>query len=120
MRFLKTAFWGLVALVLVTVGLANRGLVTLRVLPEAIGNWLGVSPDADLPLFLVILLGVALGLVIGLIWEWIREIPERAEARWTARELARLRAEVARQRAEAAPKNDVLAAIDLPAIPARR
>ena len=34
MRFLKTAFWGLVALALVTVGLANRGVVTLRVLPE--------------------------------------------------------------------------------------
>jgi putative membrane protein len=120
MRFLKTAFWGLVALALVTVGLANRGIVTLRVLPEALGAWLGVSPDIDLPLFLVILLGVGVGLVIGLIWEWIREIPERAQARWTARELDRLRAEVARQRVQAAPKDDVLAAIDLPAIPARR
>lgn len=120
MRFLKTAFWGLVALALVTVGLANRGIVTLRVLPEALGNWLGVSPDVDLPLFLVILMGVALGLVIGLIWEWIREIPERAQARWASRELERLRAEVARQRAEALPKDDVLAAVQLPAIPARR
>ena len=120
MRFLKTAFWLIVAVVLVTVGLANRGIVTLRVLPEALSGWLGVSPDIDLPLFLVILLGVALGLVIGLIWEWIREIPERAQARWTARELDRLRAEVARQRAEALPKDDVLAVIDLPAVPARR
>ena len=120
MRFLKTAFWGLVALALVTVGLANRGMVTLRVLPEALGAWLGVSPDLDMPLFLVILLGVALGLVIGLIWEWLREIPERAHARWAERELARLRAEVARQRAETAPRDDVLATLDLPAIPARR
>ena len=118
MRFLKTAFWGLVALALVVVGLANRGLVTLRVLPEALGNWLGVSPDIDLPLFLVILLGVALGLVIGLIWEWIREIPERAEARRTARELERLRAEVAREKGTQA-RTDVLAGLDLPAIPRR-
>ena len=120
MRFLKTAFWGLVALALVTVGLANRGIVTLRVLPEALGAWLGVSPAVDLPLFLVILLGVALGLLIGFVWEWIREIPERAHARWAERELQRLRAEVAWQRAEALPKDDVLAAISVPAIPARR
>ncbi|WP_210526507.1 lipopolysaccharide assembly protein LapA domain-containing protein [Rubellimicrobium arenae] len=120
MRFLKTAFWGLVAVILVTMGLANRGIVTLRVLPEAFSTWLGVSPDIDLPLFLVILLGVALGLLVGFIWEWIREIPERAQGRATARELERLRREVARQRAEAAPRNDVLAAIEAPVVPARR
>lgn len=117
MRFLKTAFWGLVALALVVMGLANRGIVTLRVLPEALSGWLGVSPDIDLPLFLVILLGVGLGLVIGLVWEWIREIPERAQGRETARELDRLRREIARQRAEATRPDDVLAAIDVPALP---
>ena len=118
MRFLKTAFWLLVAAVLVTVGLANRGIVTLRVLPEALSGWLGVSPDIDLPLFLVILAGVGLGLFIGFIWEWIREIPERAAARDAAREIERLRREVARTKAETA-KGDVLAGLDLPALPRR-
>jgi len=117
-RFLKTVFWLIVALVLVTVGLANRGIVTLRVLPEALSGWLGVSPDVDLPLFLVILAGVALGLGIGFIWEWIREIPERAAARNSAREIARLQAEIRRQKAEAS-KGDVLAGLDLPALPRR-
>ena len=120
MRLLKTAFWGLVAIALVTMGLANRGIVTLRVLPEAFSAWLGVSPDIDLPLFLVILLGFALGLLVGFVWEWIREIPERAQGRATARELDRLRREVARQRAAASSRNDVLAVLDAPAIPARR
>jgi uncharacterized membrane protein YccC len=117
-RFLKTVFWLIVAVVLVTVGLANRGIVTLRVLPEALSGWLGVSPDVDLPLFLVILAGVALGLGIGFIWEWIREIPERAAARNSAREIARLQAEIRRQKAEAS-KGDVLAGLDLPALPRR-
>ena len=119
MRLIRTAFWALVAVVLVTMGLANRGIVTLRVLPEALSGWLGLSPDIDLPLFLVILLGVALGLLIGFVWEWIREIPERAALRETSRELDRLRREVARQRAASAPKDDVLALIDAPAV-ARR
>ena len=118
MRFLTTAFWLIVAAVLVTVGLANRGIVTLRVLPEALSGWLGVSPDIDLPLFLVILAGVALGLFIGFIWEWIREIPERAQAQRLGRELDNLRTELARRKAESAG-NDVLARLDLPAISRR-
>ena len=118
MRFLKTAFWLIVAVVLVTVGLANRGIVTLRVLPEALSGWLGVSPDIDLPLFLVILAGVALGLFIGFIWEWIREIPERAAARTTARELDNLRTELKRQR-ETAGGGDLIARLELPTV-ARR
>lgn len=119
MRILKTAFWALVAAALVTMGLANRGIVTLRVLPEALSGALGLSPDLDLPLFLVILLGVAFGLLVGVIWEWIREIPERAQARELARELDRLRREVARQKSAEA-KDDPLAHLNLPAVPARR
>lgn len=118
MRVLKTLFWLAVALVLVALGLANRGMVELKLLPEALDARLGPVPDLDLPLFLVILGGVALGLLIGFVWEWLREIPERAEARRLARELASLRAEVARGGA-GAPKGDVLAGIDLPMVPRR-
>jgi hypothetical protein len=117
MRLLRLAFWALVAAALVTMGLANRGIVTLRVLPEALSAELGLAPDIRLPLFLVILAGFALGLLVGFVWEWIREIPERAAAREAARETARLRAEIARLKGEAAAKDPAQAA--LAALPAR-
>jgi uncharacterized integral membrane protein len=115
---LSTLFWLLVAAVLVTVGLANRGIVELRLLPEALEARVGPMPDLDLPLFLVILGSVGFGLLMGFVWEWIREIPERAEARRLARELASLRAQVAQEKRQAAG-SDVLASLDLPAVPRR-
>lgn len=118
MRVISGLFWLLVAVVLVVLGLANRGIVELKLLPDAIQARVGALPDLELPLFLVILGSVGLGLVLGLIWEWIREIPERAEARRTARELERLRADVAREKGTQA-RTDVLAGLDLPAIPRR-
>lgn len=118
MRVLKTLFWLIVGAALVVLGLANRAMVELKLLPEALEARLGALPDLDLPLFLVILGGVALGLLIGFVWEWIREIPERAQARTLARELDNLRGELARRKAESAG-GDVLARLDLPAVTRR-
>ena len=117
-RVLKTLFWLVVAVILVTLGLANRAMVELKALPEPLDARLGPVPDLELPLFLVILGGVALGMLIGFIWEWLREVPERAQARALARELEALRAEVARRQAEAG-RADVLAGIGLPAVERR-
>lgn len=95
-RNLSLIFWALVAVVLVTVGLANREIVTLSAVPEGLGGLIGVRPAIALPLFMVVLIGFGAGMLLGLVWEWIREIPERADHRATARELERLRAEIAR------------------------
>lgn len=119
MRTLSAIFWVLVAAALVTLGLANRDLVRLRVLPEALGEAVGVSPQADLPLFMVIFLGFGAGILLGLVWEWIREIPERAEARAAARELQRLRTEVARLGGRPGERDELAALLDVPVVPAR-
>ena len=118
MRILKTLFWLVVAVILIVLGLANREMVELKALPEVLEARLGAVPDVELPLFLVILGSVALGLLIGFIWEWLREIPERQQARVQARELDNLRTELARRQAEAG-RGDVLAGIGLPAIERR-
>ena len=117
MKTLKYVFWAIVAVVLILVGLANRDATTLQAMPTAFANLFGISPQITLPLFIVIFLAVGAGLLLGLVWEWIREYPERVEARARAREIERLRAEVAQLRSDSAsPKkgDDVLALLDAP------
>ena len=54
MKTIRYAFWAIVALCLILIGLANRGLVTVRAMPEAFSDLLGIAPDMELPLFIVI------------------------------------------------------------------
>lgn len=117
MKTLSLIFWALVALALVTLGLANRDIVRLSALPDPVSQAVGWGGAIELPLFLVILLGVGAGLLLGVIWEWIREMPERAQAKATARELAALRAEVAKLKGEQAREqhgSDLIALVDQP------
>ncbi|MGR3485963.1 MAG: lipopolysaccharide assembly protein LapA domain-containing protein [Paracoccaceae bacterium] len=113
MRYLKYLFWGIVAIGLIVLGLANREPVTLRALPEGLARLIGVSPDIAMPLWAAILIGVALGLLIGFVWEYIREYKIRAEARRKAREARRLEVEVDRLKAEKHKgRDDVLAVLE--------
>lgn len=112
MKTLRYAFWAIVALCLVLVGLANRGVVTVQAMPVAFSDLLGISPNVNLPLFIVIFLSVGVGLLIGFVWEWIREYRQRAEAKATARELAALRRELAAYKKNEAKGDDVLALLE--------
>lgn len=93
MKTLRYAFWAIVGLCLILIGLANREFVTVRAMPEQLGNLIGISPDIQLPLFVVIFIGVGTGLMIGFLWEWVREHRIRAEARVVAREVETLKRE---------------------------
>lgn len=96
MRYIRYAFIALLAIVLVTVALANSSLVTLRLLPESMAGFLGWSWQVTLPLFLVILGSIVVGLLIGFVWEWMREHKHRADARREHRENTELKREVSR------------------------
>ena len=107
-RTLKIGFLVLVAVVLVTLSLANRGSVTLALLPGDIASLAGWNAEIELPLFLVVLGGVAAGLLVGFVWEWLRERRIRVEAAQARRDLARLEGEVGRLRAAAdSPASDM-------------
>ena len=115
MKTIRYSFWAIVGLCLILIGLANRDVVTVRAMPEALGDLLGLSPDIQLPLFVVIFIGVGVGLMIGFLWEWVREHRIRADARGKAREVESLRREVEQLRGAAAgakSDDDVLAILE--------
>ena len=93
-RYIRYIFLGIVGVSLVTVAMANRDPVTLRLVPDEIAEFFGVSVAAEHPLYLVIYGGIISGLLIGFIWEWIREHRMRAEAERAKREVSKLEREV--------------------------
>ena len=60
MNYIRYTFWGVVTLVLVVVGLANRTPTRLNAMPDELAEFLGLSPTIELPLFVVLFLGVGL------------------------------------------------------------
>ncbi|RME17573.1 MAG: LapA family protein [Alphaproteobacteria bacterium] len=113
MRYLRYAFLGGLAVVLITVALANRDSVTLNLLPQELSGFLGFSWQVQLPLFVVIFLGIIAGIVIGFVWEWMREYKFRAKAKRAEKAAVKLSEEVqSLRRKNAAPGDDVLALLD--------
>ncbi len=113
MRYIRYGFLAALAVVLVTVAVANRAPVELRLLSDGLAELIGVNATVTLPLFLVIFGGIVAGLLIGFVWEWFREHRVRAEARANRREKERLEREVSRLRKQdAAGSDDVLALLE--------
>ena len=112
-RILRYLILGLIGLVLLTLALANRGAVSLRLFPGDLASLTGLSWSVDLPLFVVIFGGVILGVLIGFVWEWLRETRIRLEGSARAREVARLERELAALKGAAQkPGDEVLALLE--------
>lgn len=115
MRYLRILFVVVLALALLTVSLANRGMVSVSLLPGQLAAYAGHSWSARMPLFLVIMMALLVGIVVGLVWEWLREAQLRRESGRTAAALTRLEREVGSLRTQhAAPRDEVLAILDAP------
>lgn len=114
-RYAKYLFLGILGLCLLTLALANRSSVTLRLLPEEVGAFLGFSGTINLPLFLVVFAGIIIGLLIGFVWEWLREHKHRAAASTAKRQAAKLEREVVKLREEKDdPEDEILALLEEP------
>ena len=113
MRYIRYAFLAALAIVLVSVALANRGMVTLQLLPSGLSDLAGMNRTIELPLFIVIFGGIVAGLLIGFVWEWLREHKHRAAASLRQAEVKRLERELRRTKAERdKDKDEVLALLD--------
>lgn len=112
-RYLRYAFLAVIGIILVSVSLANSALVTLKLIPEGLEPLMGQNFQVTLPLFIVVLGGVAAGLVLGFVWEWMREHKHRRDATVKTRELKKLERKVDRLKDERnAEKDEVLAILD--------
>jgi putative membrane protein len=113
-RAVRLAFLAALALLLMTLALANRAPVVLRLLPADMAEFLGLNWTIELPLFLVIFAGILLGLLVGFVWEWLREARIRSMAGETARKLARLERDLeqATHGKPAVQTDDVLALLE--------
>lgn len=113
MRAIRLFFLAVLAIVLVLVATANRGTITVSLVPESLARFTGGQWSLSLPAFLALFLAMVFGLIVGLVWEWLRESGIRAEARARAQELARLEREVGDiRRKYAEPRDEVLAILD--------
>ena len=113
MRYIRYAFLAALAVVLVTVAIANRDVVTLNLLPAELATLSGVTLSVSLPLFVVIFGAIIAGLLIGFVWEWLREHKHRREASQKSRDVAKLEREVVRLKGERDQgKDEVLAILD--------
>lgn len=113
MRYIRYAFLATLGVVLISVSLANRGFVTLKLMPDAVAQLLGFNAQISLPLFVVVLGGIVAGLVIGFVWEWMREHKHRRQAELKSREVRKLEREVGKLKTEKHQgKDEVLAILE--------
>ncbi|MGR3793537.1 LapA family protein [Vannielia litorea] len=112
-RYLRWGFLALLAIVLITLALANREPVTLKLLPGELADLLGLPYQITLPLFVSLFAMIALGILIGFVWEWFREHKHRAEAARQAKEARRAKKELDAVKRETGQEQDeVLALLD--------
>ncbi len=112
MRYIRYAVLAVLAIVMVTVAIANRGPLTLRLLPEELSGLFGFSWQITLPIFIVLLLAVLFGVVLGFVWEWIREHRYRAEAVGERRAREKLEQQLGPARTSETGGDDVLALLE--------
>lgn len=109
MRIIKYLLLAIILIAIVVLALANRGAVTLHLLPEGLSA-LG-QRSVEAPLHLVGLGLILLGMILGYVLEWVREHKHRRRAAIKSREVAELNREVTQLRKANAKDDEVLALI---------
>ena len=113
MRYLRYLIWVAIAICLLVVSLANRQIVTLRLLPADLAELANLDVSINVPLYVVMFAGIAIGVFLGFVWEWFREHKHRVQASQSTKQVARLEREVTRLKGEKHEgKDEVLALLE--------
>lgn len=114
-RVLRYVFLALIAIALMVFASANRGLVTLHLLPPDLAQLFQTDLQLDAPAFLMLFLGILLGLFVGFTLEWLREHKHRRTASTKTREVSKLERELAAMKDQTSlPDDPVLALLEKP------
>ncbi len=108
MRAIRLLFLGVLAIALITVALANRDPLSVRLLPAEVSHLAGFDWEITLPTFVVLFAAGVIGLALGFLWEWLREHKHRARAASERRERQRLEEEFSKTRSSSASDDDVI------------
>lgn len=112
MRYIRYFVLGTIAIVLITIALANRQPLTIRLLPEELTGLMGFSWQVTLPAFLILVAAVLVGVFLGFVWEWVREHRFRAQAVAERKERERLEREIKKTAPTPQKGDDVLALLE--------
>lgn len=111
MRYIKYFILAVFMAVLVLVALANRGAVSVALLPKGLPY--AETFTRDVPMFVVIFAAIGVGLLLGYVMEYFREHKYRRQAAVKNREAAQLASEVAAlKKSSGSDKDDVLALLN--------
>ena len=114
-RLLRYLFLALIAVSLVVFASANRGLVTLHLLPDDLALLFRFDWQIDVPAFMLVFLGIVIGLLVGFTLEWLREHKHRKVASTKTRAVTKLERELAAMKDQTSlPSDDVLALLEKP------
>ena len=112
MRYIRYSVLGLIAVSLITIALANRDPLTVRLLPDELAGLIGVSFEVTLPAFAIMLITVVVGAFLGFVWEWVREHKHRVDAAVNRRERQLLEEKFSNTLNTKNEKDDVLALLE--------
>ena len=105
-RYIRVIFLTGLSIIILTLAVANRELVDIRILPSELEGFLGGGMIFSIPIFVLFLCGVIFGLFVGFVWEWIREMKHRSASSRKSKELAKIENELSQLKRESGQNED--------------
>ena len=105
-RYIRVIFLTCLSITLLTLAVANRELVDIRILPSELEGFFGGGTIFSIPIFVLFLCGVIFGLFVGFVWEWIREMKHRSASSRKSKELAKVENELSQLKRESGKNED--------------